>query len=230
MRRPPWRHGEVYLFMTDPDGYTHLHAAFPDRFEFQKPTDTLRDVVTGELILPQIIEAAQRPGGGFVSYHFDNPDDDSDSVDVPKVSYARQVEFVIDIPGVGQITNAFIVGAGIYGDSVPEESTVAAKDWLSRFGRVAAGQAVDMVSARLVSRPSGQSQVNIAGRTLNLENLHSYESSAAGAPVPGSRGDAEGSFRSLSAQELLLRSSFHLSSAPGDSGIGGEAAIWVRRH
>ncbi len=59
--------------------YTHLHAGFPDRFEFQKPTDVLRDEVTGDLILPQIIEVAQTPGGGFVTYHFDNPDDDGDS-------------------------------------------------------------------------------------------------------------------------------------------------------
>ncbi|MCE2451633.1 MAG: hypothetical protein J4F48_02070, partial [Nitrospinae bacterium] len=81
LRRPPWRHGPVYLFVMDPTGYTHLHGGFPDRFEFQTPTQTLRDEVTGELILPQIIEVAQQSGdeGGFVRYFFDNPDDDTDS-------------------------------------------------------------------------------------------------------------------------------------------------------
>ena len=230
LRRPPWRHGEVYLFVMDPDGYTHLHGAFPDRFEFQKPTDTLRDVVTGELILPRIIEAAQRPGGGFVSYHFDNPDDHSDSVDVPKVSYARQVEHTVDVPGFGQITNAFIVGAGIYGDPVPEESSAAATEWLSRFGRVAAGQAVDMIGGRLASRSAGTAQVKIAGRTLNLEDLRSSGTPAAGfvsgASISGLEDPAAGAFRNLTARELLLGSAFHLSSLPGDPGTGGSASIW----
>ena len=230
LRRPPWRHGEVYLFVMDPDGYTHLHGAFPDRFEFQKPTDTLRDVVTGELILPQIIEVAQNPGGGFVSYHFDNPDDHSDSVDVPKVTYARQVEYTVDFPGVGQITNAFIVGAGIYGDPVPEESSAAATQWLSRFGRVAAGQAVDMIGGRLASGSAATSQVKIAGRTLSLEDLRSSGIPAAGfvagASLSGLEDPAAGAFRSLTARELLLGSSFHLSSSPGGSGAGGGGSIW----
>ena len=230
LRRPPWRHGEVYLFVMDPDGYTHLHGAFPDRFEFQKPTDTLRDVVTGELILPRIIEAAQRPGGGFVSYHFDNPDDHSDSVDVPKVSYARQVEHTVDVPGIGQITNAFIVGAGIYGDPVPEESSAAATEWLSRFGRVAAGQAVDMIGGRLASRSAGMSQVKIAGRTLSLEDLRASGTPAAGfvagASLAGLEDPAAGAFRSLTARELLLGSAFHLSSSSGGPGAGGDVSIW----
>ena len=230
LRRPPWRHGEVYLFVMDPDGYTHLHGAFPDRFEFQRPTDVLRDVVTGDLILPRIIEVAQRPGGGFVSYHFDNPDDDSDSVDIPKVTYARQVEFSVDIPGIGQITNAFIVGAGIYGDPVPEASRVLAKDWLARFGHIVSGQAVDMVGSRLAARSHRESQVSIAGRTLNLEGLRSPDEPVTGFAVdttlPGWGDDAGESFRSLSAQELLLGSSFHLSSSPGDSGPGGSGSLW----
>ena len=230
LRRPPWRHDEVYLFVMDPDGYTHLHGAFPDRFEFQKPTDTLRDVVTGELILPQIIDAAQSPGGGFISYHFDNPDDDSDSVDVPKVSYARQVEYTVNIPGVGQTTSAFIVGAGIYGDPVPEESSAAATEWLSRFGRVVAGQAVDMIGGRLASRSAGTSQMRIAGRTLSLEDLRSSEIPAGGfaarTSLYGVEDPAAGAFQSLTARELLLGSSFHLSSSPGDPGMGGSASIW----
>ncbi len=114
MRRPPWKHGSVYLFVIDEGGYTHLHGGFPNKFEYQKPTDTLRDVVTGKLILPQIIEAAKRPGGGFVQYYFDDPDDDSDSADVPKVTYARLATYTFNVPGVGTISESMIVGAGIY--------------------------------------------------------------------------------------------------------------------
>ena len=212
LRRPPWRHGEVYLFVTDEEGYTHLHGAFPDRFEFQKPTDTLRDVVTGKLILPQIIDAAQKPGGGFVSYNFDNPDDDSDSADVPKVTYARQVEYTFNIPGVGPITNAFIVGAGIYGDPVSKESTAAAKSWLARFGRAAAGQTVEMISNRLSLSSPGTSQVKIAGRTLTLDDLRSpqtlgngFNGGTAGDGLPGVWNDRRTASWSPSARDLSAR-------------------------
>ena len=109
-----WRHGPVYLFMMEPNGYTVFHGAFPDKFEFQAPTTTLRDEVTGKLILPQIIEAAKNPGGGFVRYYFDNPDDDSDSADVPKVTYAFQHVFRIPRPDGSTIEYPLIFGAGIY--------------------------------------------------------------------------------------------------------------------
>ena len=89
-----WRHGPTYLFIMDGTGYTYFHGAFPEKYELQAPTQTLRDVVTGELILPQIIAAAQSSEeGGFVEYHFDNPDDDTDSADIPKVTFARQYTF-----------------------------------------------------------------------------------------------------------------------------------------
>ncbi|MCY4585133.1 MAG: hypothetical protein OXB98_03755, partial [Bryobacterales bacterium] len=89
-RNGPWISGPVYLFVFDPvHGYTIFHGAFPDRFEY-RVTGTARDAVTGELILPQILAAAQQEGGGFVEYHFDNPDDDSDSAEIPKVTYARK--------------------------------------------------------------------------------------------------------------------------------------------
>ncbi|MCY3824238.1 MAG: hypothetical protein OXG62_10270, partial [Nitrospinae bacterium] len=55
----PWRHGPTYLFIMEPSGYTIFHGAFPDRFEFQTPTNTLREQLPsgeqGDLILPKII-------------------------------------------------------------------------------------------------------------------------------------------------------------------------------
>ena len=116
-----WRHGPVYLFMMEPNGYTVFHGAFPNKYELQVPTTTLRDQVTGKLILPQIIEAAQSgPEGGFVKYYFDDPADDSDSADVPKLTYAVQHVFRIQRPDGRTIENALIFGAGIY-LSDPEE-------------------------------------------------------------------------------------------------------------
>ena len=227
----PWRAGPVYLFVMNDEGYTIFHGAFPDKFELQVPTTTLRDAVTDELILPQIISAAmQNPDGGFVEYHFDNPDDDTDSAEIPKLTYAlrRTTHFVRQ--GAPPIPLPFIIGAGIYGDPVSEESTVAAADWLARFGRAAASQAVDMIGGRLSSTSSGKSQLKIAGRTLNLDDYRPSDGQAAGftasAHVPDFWDDAEGTFRSLSARDLLLGSSFQLSSMTGQSGMGGGAAIW----
>ena len=215
--------------MIAPNGYTLFHGAFPDRFELQIPTTTLRDVVTGELILPEIIKAALgSPGGGFVEYHFDNPDDDTDSAEVPKVTYAR-----VRTAHFGEIPVPTIIGAGIYGDPVPEESTVAAKDWLARFGRATASQAMDMIGGRLASgSSSGKSQLKIAGRTLNLDDYRPSDGQAAGftasAHVPDFWDEPEETFRSLSARDLLLGSSFQLSSMQGESGMGmgRGAAIW----
>ncbi|MCE2481468.1 MAG: hypothetical protein J4F33_00985 [Alphaproteobacteria bacterium] len=223
----PWRAGPVYLFVIDPTGYTLFHGAFPERFELQTPTDTLRDAVTGELILPKIIEAATRnvETGGFVEYHFDNPDDDTDSAEIPKVTYADKI-VAAPQPGATVGLPTLIVGAGIYGDPVSRESTAAAKNWLSRFGLAVAGQAVDMIGDRLASRSSGETQVRIAGQTLSFNNSRSYESPASGAPVFGLTDDAGGISRSLSAQELLLGSSFHLWSGSDGSGAVGRQAFW----
>ncbi len=110
----PWRHGSVYLFLMDDTGYVTVHGAFPDKYEYQRPTDTLRDAVTGKLILPQIIEAAKSsPEGGFVEYYFDDPNDDTDSADIPKVTFARAYEFEADFAG-RLVKFERIVGAGIY--------------------------------------------------------------------------------------------------------------------
>ena len=86
----PWRHGPVYLAMMELASRQILfHGAFPDRFE-QRRGGIARDAATGELIVEQLIAAAQSsPEGGFWLYHFDNPADDTDSADIPKVGYAR---------------------------------------------------------------------------------------------------------------------------------------------
>ena len=111
----PWRHGSTYLYIVD--GNTNLilfHAAFPDRFELQ-PAGVSRDAVTGELIFDQIVAAAASgPDGGFFQYHFDDPNDDSDRVDIPKVGYARQFVRTITTSDGTQIETNLIIGSGFY--------------------------------------------------------------------------------------------------------------------
>ena len=112
----PWRHGSVYLYVLDlASNIILFHGAFPDRFELRPLVATVRDAVTGTLVLPQVIEAAKSsPEGGFVEYYFDDPADDTDSADVPKVGYAREFKGEFDA-GVRVITFDFIVGSGFYG-------------------------------------------------------------------------------------------------------------------
>ncbi len=120
----PWRHGPVYLYILDlTSNIVLFHGAFPDRYELRPLIPTVRDVVTGWLILPQVIDAAKSsPEGGFVEYYFDDPTDDTDSADIPKVGYAR--EFTSEIRVGGRVLPFnYIVGSGFYGRAPDVVST-----------------------------------------------------------------------------------------------------------
>ena len=94
---------------------TLFHGAFPDVFEYRPLVGIARDGVTGELVLPQVIAAAESgPEGGFVEYHFDDPTDDSDSYDVPKVGYARAFTAKVGRVDGTVFTLNLIVGSGFY--------------------------------------------------------------------------------------------------------------------
>ena len=112
----PWRHGSVYLYVLDTtSNVIQIHAAFPNRYELRPLIATVRDAVTGELILPQVIEAAKSdPEGGFVEYYFDDPTDDTDSAEIPKVGYAREFKTQTELGG-RVVPYNFIIGSGFYG-------------------------------------------------------------------------------------------------------------------
>ena len=114
-RNGPWIAGPVYLFAFDTVGYTVFHGAFPDKYELV-PTGSARDAVTGELLLPQFLAAAEQEGGGFVEYHFDNPDDDSDSVEIPKLTYVRKLTIRFNHVLLGEQTKTYVLAAGFYQD------------------------------------------------------------------------------------------------------------------
>ncbi|MDE2888875.1 MAG: T9SS type A sorting domain-containing protein [Gemmatimonadota bacterium] len=113
----PWRHGSVYLYILDRTSNTIiLHGAFPNRFELQPLVATVRDVVSGHLVLPQVIDAAaSSPEGGFVEYYFDDPNDDTDRADVPKVGYAREFTGEIQRPDGSVVPTHYVIGSGYYG-------------------------------------------------------------------------------------------------------------------
>ena len=126
----PWIHGPVYLYVLDTTtNIVLIHAAFPDIFELRPLVGIARDGVTGELILPQVLAAAtSSPEGGFVEYFYDDPADDTDSAEIPKVGYAREfTAHVIQANGTTVPIN-YIVGSGFYGSATDAVSTVTSAE------------------------------------------------------------------------------------------------------
>ena len=111
----PWRHGPVYLaIMERVSRLITLHSAFPDRFELRRG-GIARDIATGELIVDQLIAAAESgPQGGFWEYYFDNPADDTDSAEVPKVGYARVFTVTIPLADGSTVSTDLILNSGFY--------------------------------------------------------------------------------------------------------------------
>ena len=111
----PWIHGPTYVSVMDRASRLILfHGAFPDRLELRRGGIS-RDAATGELIVEQLIAAAESgPEGGFWLYHFDNPADDTDSADVPKVGYARLITGNLPLPDGSTVPTVFIINSGFY--------------------------------------------------------------------------------------------------------------------
>ena len=111
----PWKHGPVYVaVMERASRLIVFHGAFPDRFEFRQG-GIARDLATGELVVEQLTRAAESgPQGGFWLYHFDNPDDDTDSAETPKVGYARIFTRYGSLPDGTVVPTDYIVNSGFY--------------------------------------------------------------------------------------------------------------------
>ena len=111
----PWKHGPVYVaVMERASRLIVFHGAFPDRFEFRQG-GIARDVATGERVVEQLTRAAESgPQGGFWLYHFDNPADETDSADTPKVGYARIFTRYGSLPDGTIVPTDYIVNSGFY--------------------------------------------------------------------------------------------------------------------
>ena len=162
MRDPngPWRHGSVYLYVWNLTSQTILfHAGFPDTYELQPLRPVARDAVTGEFILPQLVELAKSgPEGGFLEYHFDDPTDDTDSVDIPKVGYVRTFSDQIRRMDGSTREVSFVVGSGFYGSApqeVAEGGNAVIESVLPQVMRAMTASTVDAVSSRIERATSG---------------------------------------------------------------------------
>ncbi len=150
----PWRHGNVYIYILDRiSNFVRVHGGFPDIFELRPLVGIARDGVTGELILPQVLEAAKSsPEGGFVEYFYDDPNDDTDRADIPKVGYAREFKGSIQTADGRVAPLNIIVGSGFYGrapDVVPDGP-------LTQVAATVLGDAVEGLTVEFARSIAGQ--------------------------------------------------------------------------
>ncbi|MDE2975746.1 MAG: cache domain-containing protein [Gemmatimonadota bacterium] len=228
-----FRSGPIYLFIFTPEAYVLFHGADPWR-EGRIGTDVVDE--SGTPFVELIIEAA-RAGGGFVEYFWDDPtvegDEDTGS---PKVSYALSFTSNFDFYSGQQ----FIMGAGFYRNFSTAEAEKAAEDWLHRFSRSVASQAMEMIGNRVSHPDRPGDHVEVSGQSLDfgalgdlsdpyggeaLSYLGSLLARARPAPRPGDGSQASPTaFLPLSAHALLDGSSFQVS--PGASGDGSGYSLW----
>ena len=115
-----WKHGPIYIFITDFEGTSFFHGAKPER---EGTNNIDQEDSNGVKITQQNIAAAQA-GGGFTEYLWDNPAIEGED-ESPKVSYVAPIE----IEGT-----SYYIGAGLYIDSEP--TNVAPISWGSLKGQV----------------------------------------------------------------------------------------------
>ena len=219
----PWRHGSVYLYVLDlASNVILIHGAFPDRFELKPLVPTVRDVVTGELVLPQVIDAAKSgPEGGFLEYYWDDPGDDTDRADIPKLGYAREFTRTITTRTGEELKTSLIIGSGVYlrePETTAAGQNAAVEAVLPQMMRAMTASTVDALSSRIqqaTSETPPSRELSLAGgSTLPdalLANRHALESG------------------SLDLGRLLAGSSFTLAldaADTGGSGLIGNLTFW----
>ncbi|MYE59264.1 MAG: hypothetical protein F4X35_06765, partial [Alphaproteobacteria bacterium] len=99
------------------------------------------------------------------------------------------------------------------------------QDWLARFGRAAASDAIAAVTARLETPRGAGSHLTLGGHRVSLDGSRSGPAaSTGGAPWPSWSGDPSGDAeRTMSARELLMGTSFR---AVLGSGAGSQLTGW----
>ena len=105
----PWKFGSVYLYISNDEGVIRWHGANPALVG--QDLSGWEDQLTGALFVQDLIAAATA-GGGYVEYHFDDPniigDEDHTS---PKLGYVET--FTSPLPDLFPDQN-MIIGSGIY--------------------------------------------------------------------------------------------------------------------
>lgn len=207
-----WKSGPIYLFALTTEGFVIFHGGDP--FQEGLTVWELEDL-NGTRFIQDLIGVA-RGGGGFVEYFYDDPsvtgDEDTGS---PKVSYALSLTDLPLYPG-----QEFIVGAGFYRNFSTTEAEAAASDWLDRFGRSVASQAMEMIGDRVSHAAGSGDEMMVNGRNLDLTSLSSLEG-LLGAGTGRAGLGTPSAFLPMSAGGLVGGTSFQFSPASAaNGGIG----------
>ena len=216
----PWRHGSVYLYVLDRTSNIILvHGAFPNRYELRPLVPTVRDVVTGKLVLPQVLEAASSsPEGGFVEYYFDDPSDDTDSADIPKLGYAREFTRTTTAGDGTEVRTRLVIGSGVYlsaSEATAARQNTVIKSVLPQMMRAMTASTVDAVSSRIQQATSGAPsarELSLAGASTLPEALLVNRQALEGGTLDPGR--------------LLEGSSFVLALDAADTGHGRDLTFW----
>ena len=171
--------------------------------------------MTGEFILPQVLEAARSgPEGGFVRYFFDDPTDATDNADIPKVGYAREFTRTVQRRDGSVTTINYIIGSGFY---LSDPNVTAIRQ----------NNVIEHVLPQIMRTMTASTVDAISGR---IQQAHSEEPPAAAVSLGGAssftdallvHGRALGS-GTLNLSGLLAGSSFTLPLNQNDSGGSGQ--------
>ena len=178
--------------------------------------------VTGEFVLQQVIAAAKSdPEGGFLEYYWDDPTDDTDRADIPKVGYAREFTSQIQRTDGSVVPVNLIVGSGFYGAApaaVAGDDKAVVESILPQVMRAMTASTVDAVSGRIGQATSGTSS-SVALSLGGASTLHGC--------ADGQRTGAGGRHigRCAAARGLVL----HAAARRGgdrDGGPFGSLTLW----
>ena len=111
----PWRHISTYIYIMDERGNVIFNGANRDieqtnLWDFTPPDST-------DTFIQRIIAAAKMPGGGFVDYNWDDPEDPNDDPPgggaggtSPKLGFAEAVS----LDREDHLSPVYVFGSGIY--------------------------------------------------------------------------------------------------------------------
>ena len=103
------------------------------------------------------------------------------------------------------------------------------KAWMVRFGRTVGSQVVDALGARLDG--GGSSHVTVGGINVVVESGAEpviEDDDPFGLPAWATNAEREADAQTISADDILLRSAFHLSSGTQEPGAGPAFTAWGR--
>ncbi len=116
----PWRNGSTYIYIMDDAGNVVFNGANrnieqTDLWSFEGDHKEGRDP-DYRFFIQRIIRAAQKPGGGFVEYDWDNPNVEGDepvNLGDPGGGSSK-LGYAIQLPPDGEPGRVYVFGTGLY--------------------------------------------------------------------------------------------------------------------